>query len=79
MEYEGTAEVKIIPAPLPPCNIANNSSTSNVIDVGGFSYTSVIYFLGGGGIFSVQSSIGGETITFNFNGNNIPKPGIYKT
>jgi hypothetical protein len=77
--YEGSTEVKIIPAPLPPCNVTKNSSTSNVIGVGGVPFTGVIYFQGGGGIFTVQTTGGGQSITFNFNGDNVPKPGIYKT
>jgi hypothetical protein len=74
----GSAVVKIIPPPLPPCNVVNNSSTSNVIGVGGVLYSN-IYFYGDGGIFTIQSSAGGQTITYNFNGNTPPKPGIYKT
>lgn len=79
IEYEGSTVVEIIKPPLPACNVANNSSISNVIGVGGVSYNSIIYFHGGGGIFTVQTSAAGETITFNFNGDNTPKPGVYKT
>ncbi len=74
----GSAIVQIISPPLPPCSVANNRSTSNVIGVGGVSYSN-IYFHGGGGIFTIQSSAGGQTITYNFNGDMPPKPGIYKT
>ncbi len=76
--FAGSTKVEIIPVPLPPCNIANNSSTSNIIGIGGDSYNNVS-FIGSGGIYTVQSKAGGGTITFHFNGNEVPKPGIYKT
>ncbi len=75
---EGSTTVEIIAPPPPPCSITNNSSTSNVIGVGGVTYSN-LYFTGGGGIYTVQSSSGGQTITFHFNGDAAPKPGIYKT
>lgn len=75
---EGTTTVEIIAPPPPPCNIPNNSSISNVVGVGGVTYSN-LYFYGGGGIYTVQSTAGGETITFHFNGDTAPKPGIYKT
>lgn len=75
---EGTATVQIITAPNPPCTVAMNTSTSNVVGVGGSSYSN-IYYYGGGGIFTLQATGGGESITFHFNGDTPPKPGVYKT
>lgn len=75
---EGSTTVQIITAPPPPCTVTNNTSSSNVIGVGGVPYSN-LYFQGGGGIFMVQGTGGGQSITFHFNGNTAPKPGIYKT
>jgi hypothetical protein len=74
----GSVVVQIINPPLPPCTVTNNSSTSNVIGVGGVPYGN-LYFTGGGGIYTVQGTGGGQSITFHFNGNTPPKPGVYKT
>jgi hypothetical protein len=74
--YEGSVRVQIIDAPTAPCNVANNSSVSSVVGVGGSDYTSVSGS-GSGGIYTLDASGGGETMTIRFNGDNEPTPGIY--
>ena len=78
VESRGFATVKVIPAPNPPCTVANNSSTSNVVGVGGNTYT-YINFSASSSYYIAQASGGGETLYFYFQGNVPPKPGVYKT
>jgi hypothetical protein len=73
----GTTTIKVIAAPAPPCSITNNSSTSNIIGVGGVTYTN-IYFTPST-FYAVQGTGGGQSITMYFQGNVPPKPGVYKT
>jgi hypothetical protein len=58
--------------------VNNNSSTSTLIGVGGINYT---YVSSGssGSTYSIQASSGSQAITFNFNGDHIPLPGVYKS
>lgn len=77
IDSRGFATVKVIPAPLPPCTVANNSSTSNVVGVGGNTYTYINF--SPSTYYVVQASGGGETLYFYFQGSVPPKPGVYKT
>jgi len=74
----GIVDVTISPVPAPPCNVANNSSTTNLGGVGGMTYT---YVSSGasGSTYGVQASSGSQAITFNFNGDHVPLPGVYKS
>lgn len=77
VEYRGSVNVKVIPAPQPPCTLTNNTSTSSVVGVGGSTYPN-IYFQSST-FYTVQASTYGESLTFYFIGNTPPKPGVYKT
>lgn len=77
VEYKGSVNVKVIAAPQAPCTLANNTSTTTLIGVGGSTYTN-IYFQSST-YYTVQAVAPGESITFYFTGNVPPKPGIYKT
>ncbi len=74
----GIVDVAISPVPTPPCSIANNSSTTNLGGVGGVTYT-YINCGSSGSTYTVQASAGTQAITFNFDGDHPPLPGVYKT
>jgi hypothetical protein len=77
VEYSGSVDVKVIPAPSAPCSLTNNTSTTTVVGVGGSTYTN-IYFQSST-YYTVQATTPGESLTFYFIGNVPPKPGIYKS
>ena len=70
----GSVNVEVIEPPLPPCTIANNSSTTTLGGVGGTSYSMVSHTEGI--YYSVYASGPiNQTINFVFKGE--PKPGMY--
>lgn len=76
VRYIGTTQVKIIAPPTPICTVPNNTSTSNIIGVGGVTYTGFTTLSNPN---YIQCSGGGETLSFRFPGNTTPRQGIYKT
>jgi hypothetical protein len=74
----GTVKIKIIPPPTAPCNITNNTSTSNIIGVGGDTYT---YRDFTNNVVTAYPNIASSegALHFSFWGNAAPKPGKYKT
>jgi hypothetical protein len=76
VQYAGSAIVKVTAPPLPPCSIANNSSTSSVVGVGGNTYP-FVYFTNNGS--SIAASGGGETLNLRFPNNVKPRNGIHIT
>jgi hypothetical protein len=72
---EGTALVKIISTPAPPCSLPANASVAVTGFLGGSSFTP--YVIGGN---YVEAHGNGETLKLNFDINiTEPKPGIYKS
>lgn len=71
-------DVVISPVPAPPCNTANNTSTTNLGGVGGVTYT-YVSSSSSGSTYNIQASNASQAITFNFNGDHVPLPGVYKT
>lgn len=72
----GVTSVQVIDAPLPPCTVANNSSTTNLGGVGGTTYSIVSHT---GGIYYnvyATNASGSQTINFVFKDGE-PKPGMY--
>ena len=63
-------------APTGICSTPNNTSTSNVIGVGGDTFTHV-NGLGSGGIYDVEADATGEVLHLRFNGNTAPADGDY--
>lgn len=77
-EYKGNSNVKIIAPPSAPCNVPNNTSTSNVIGLGDETYISVQYSYNTFNAYPLVAS-SNRSLHFKFFGNLPPKPGIYKT
>jgi hypothetical protein len=78
LQDSGNFKIKIIAPPTPPCTTTNNTSTSNVIGVGGDTYTSRDF---NNNVITAYPSIGSSegALHFSFWGNTAPKPGKYKT
>ncbi len=78
LAYIGTASIKVISAPLPPCTVVNNTSTSNVVGIGDETYTYVSFV---NNIATAYPNIASSNyaMKFTFFGNSAPKPGVYKT
>lgn len=80
IEYEGTVQIEVVPAPTPPCNVTANTSISSVAGVGdytfnnhSFSSTNDFYYVTG------SETVPGDYMRFAFLGSNPPLPGVYKT
>jgi hypothetical protein len=75
-QYAGSTLIKVTAPPLPPCNVANNTSTSTVVGVGGNAY-SYVYITNNGS--SISASGNNETLNLRFPNNVRPRNGIYIT
>lgn len=72
---EGSATVKIIPTPAPPCSLPANSSVATSGFLGNHAFIPNV--IGGN---AVEAHGNGETLRMSFEtGINDPKPGIYKS
>ena len=78
LEFSRSTLIKVIPPPLAPCVVTNNSSTSTVVGVGGTNYTYVSFSNNVANAYPVVSS-SENALNFRFYGNVTPKPGVYKT
>jgi hypothetical protein len=78
VEYVGSTIVEVIPAPVAPCTVAANTSTSSVVGVGGQAFTSR-YFAQESGHYMVTAGAVGESMVLSFHGNGELVPGVYKT
>ncbi len=78
----GSVDVPVLAVPNAPCSPTNNTSTSNVIGAGDFTFN-YVSFTGSANMYIVSGSevLGGGAafMRFAFMGSDMPKDGIYKT
>ncbi len=78
--YEGSTTVQVLSAPTIPCTPTANTSTSSVVGVGDFTFTSRTFQTGSSYYFVEGSQvINGPFMRFAFLGQTPPLPGVYST
>ncbi|MDF3026469.1 MAG: hypothetical protein K0S23_776 [Fluviicola sp.] len=73
----GEINIQVVPVPNPPCTVTNNSTTTSVAGIGGTTYNNIEGSTAGSSTYFIEALGSSQNISFLFNDNDIPIPGVY--